>query len=262
MGISRRGLLAGLFLGGVHFGINEPAHAQKRQITVGAASDLQFAFKEIGDDFEKRSGVKAVFSFGSTGALTQQIENGAPFDLFAAANMDFVTRLEKKGLVLPKTRKMYALGRIVIVSNKKASLVATELKHLLDPRIRVVAIANPVHAPYGLAAKQALEKSRLWDAVQPKVVLGENVRQTLQYVQTGNAEAGIVALSVAKVPEVSFTLIDQRLHAPLKQALCVLKGTRQESSARAFAAYINGKEGRKVMRKYGFLLPNERVDAP
>lgn len=234
-----------------------PPAGGARPFTVAAAADLQFAFTEIGKRFEEQTDQKVVFTFGSTGNLAKQIENGAPIDLFAAANVEFVEELSRKGLLIPETQQLYAVGRIVLASSRNAGVDVKDLAGLLDPKVKRVAIANPDHAPYGRAAKEALIAAGVWDRVQSKLVLGENVRQTLQLVQTGNADAGIVALSVAGVPEVTYVMIDDRLHSPLKQALAVVKGSPHERRAREFAAFVNGPRGRPVMRKYGLVLPGE-----
>jgi molybdate transport system substrate-binding protein len=131
------------------------------------------------------------------------------------------------------------------------------LTDLLKPEIRHVAIANPEHAPYGVAAMQALQAAGVWEQLQPKLVYGENVRQALQYIQTGDAEAGIIALSVANAPGIVWTLIDGGLHAPLNQALAILSSSAQPQLAGQFADFINGERGRPIMRRYGFILPGE-----
>jgi molybdate transport system substrate-binding protein len=231
-------------------------------LTVAAAADLQFAFTEIGALFEKETGKKVTLAFGSTGQLAQQIENGAPFDLFAAANRSFVDDLAKKNLVLPDTVALYARGRIVLAVNKASGIQAVELKDLLSEKITHIAIANPEHAPYGVAAKEALQSAGLWEKIQPKLVYGENVRQTLQYVQTGDAQAGIVSLSVANVPEITWSLIDASLHNPLDQALAVVTSSSHKDLAHEFAAFINGPVGRPIMQKYGFILPGEAIVTP
>jgi len=238
-------------------GVQEPASAVGDPLLVAAAADLQFAFTDIGAMFSKQTGHAVDFSFGSTGLLTQQIENGAPFDVVAAANVSYVDRLREKDLIIPDSEQLYAQGRIVLVVNRQASVVATTLADLQSSDIQRIAIANPTHAPYGLAAQQALQTAGLWDALQPKIVFGENVRQTLQFVQTGDAQAGIVSLSIAGVPEVRSTPIDSSLHAPINQAMAILKRTKQETLARQFIAFVNGPQGRPVMKKYGFLLPDE-----
>ncbi|MFQ5612952.1 MAG: molybdate ABC transporter substrate-binding protein, partial [Anaerolineae bacterium] len=234
-----------------------PAANPAEPLLVAAASDLQFAFTEISRRFEADTGQPVRFSFGSTGNLTAQIENGAPFDVFAAANVAFIERLQAQDLVIPGTQQLYAQGRIVLAVNRQAGVQATKLEDLLDPTLGRLAIANPNHAPYGQAAREALESAGVWEAVQPRLVLGENVRQALQFVQTGDAPLGIVALSIAGVPEVNYILLEADLHQPLNQALAVIKGTPREAAARAFVEFVNGPEGRSIMKKYGFLLPGE-----
>lgn len=232
-------------------------------ITVAAAADLQFAFQDIAEAYEMETGQHVRLVFGSTGQLAQQIENGAPYDLFAAANIDYIERLYDQGLVLEDSIQLYGRGRIVLAVNRSSGVIADDLLDLLDPSIRFIAIANPEHAPYGIAAQEALQSAGMWEAVQEKIVRGENVRQALQYVQSGDAQVGIVALSVADVPEISWTLIDANLHTPLDQALGVLASSRIPERARQFAEYINGKNGRPLMRAYGFVLPGEpMVEAP
>ncbi len=230
---------------------------QQPEITVAAAADLQFAFSDIARLYEQQTGRKVTLVFGSTGQLVQQIENGAPFDLIAAANISYVDRLVEQGLAVKDSAALYARGRIVLAVNKNSGIQATRLDDLLSDRIRHIAIANPEHAPYGLAAKQAFESLGIWERVQPKLVLAENVRQALQFVQTGDAEAGIISLSVAAVPEITWTLIDGSLHQPLDQALAILTASKQPEIAADFIAYINGEHGRPIMRQYGFLLPDE-----
>ena len=232
------------------------------ELTVAAAADLQFAFVEIGMLYEKETGNKVTFAFGSTGQLAQQIENGAPFDLFAAANVSFVEDLAEKDLVVPETVALYARGRIVLAVNREAGVSATTLEDLISDKITHIAIANPEHAPYGIAAKEALIAAGVWEQVEGKVVYGENVRQTLQFVQTGDAQAGIVALSIANVPEITWTLIDDSLHNPLDQALAVVTGSPYRREAQEFADFINGEAGRPIMQKYGFVLPGETITTP
>ena len=226
-------------------------------LLVAAAADLQFAFTDLGQKFTEQTGQEIEFSFGSTGNLTTQIENGAPFDILAAANIAFVDRLKEQNLIISDTQQLYAQGRIVLAVNREAGVQATELQDLLDPAIGRVAIANPEHAPYGQAAKEALQSAGLWEEIQPKLVLGENVRQTLQFVQTGDAPVGIVALSIAEVPEVTYTLLPADLHNPLNQSMAVINTTQNEAAARAFLEFVNGPEGRPIMKQYGFVLPGE-----
>jgi len=230
---------------------------QQVSLTISAAADLTLACQELGALFEKATGIKLVFNFGSTGQLTQQIEQGAPVDLFAAANVTFVEALEKQGLILPATKALYARGRITLWTRADNPLHLERLEDLTRPEVKRVAMANPEHAPYGSAAREALQSAGVWDAVQPKLVLGENVRQTLIYAETGNVDVAIVALSLSRQGEGRWVLVPQELHKPIDQALAVIKGTRYEQEARRFAAFINGPEGRPIMRKYGFMLPGE-----
>lgn len=231
-----------------------PAKTEAK-LLVAAASDLSLAFKEIGQQFEKDTNSKIEFSFGSTGTLAQQIENGAPFDVFAAANISFVEDLKAKGKVIADSQQLYAQGRIGLAVPAKSRFQPKELKDLLDPSIKKIAIANPDHAPYGLAAKQALQKTGLWDQIEPKLVYGKNISETLVFITTGNAEAGIIAQSIAKADEVKFQLIDPSLHEPLNQAIAVVHGTGQEQLARKFIQYVNEPASRKIMQKYGFAPP-------
>jgi molybdate transport system substrate-binding protein len=244
--------------------VDAPAIAQRQPhseaplpLTVAAASDLQNAFTEIADRFEERTGQPVTLVFGSTGQLAQQIENGAPFDLFAAANISFIEDLRDQNLVLAESVALYAEGRIVLATNRLAGVEANTLADLLDPAIRQVAIANPEHAPYGTAAMEALVSTGLWEALQPKLIYGENVRQALQFIQTGDAQAGIVALSIADAPEITWTLLDAELHRPLRQALAVVATSTQPQAAQEFAAFITGEEGRLIMQRFGFLAPGE-----
>ncbi len=227
-------------------------------LTVGAASDLRFAFEELGDLFEQDTSVAVEFTFGSTGQLAQQIAQGAPMDLFAAANQSFVEDLDRQGRIESDTKALYGRGRIVLWVRQDSDLSIQRLEDLADPAIRRIAIANPDHAPYGLAAAEALESVGLWSSLQPKLVLAENVSQTLQYGQTGNVDVAIVALSLAVVtPEGRYELIPDDLHQPLDQMLAVVEGTPHGAEARQFAEFINGDVGRPVMEKYGFTLPGQ-----
>jgi len=231
--------------------------AQAPALTVFGAADLAFALQELAPRFEKAMGVKVTLVLGSTGNLSRQIEHGAPADLFFAANESFVDDLIARGAVIPQTRTLYAQGRIVLATPKVFGPRLSELRALTDPRVRRVAIANPQHAPYGKAAEEALRTVGVWDAVRPKLVYGENIRHTLQFLQTGAADAGIVALSVANVPEIEWVPIDPALHAPLNQVVAVVRRSARPEIALAFIQYVNGPEGRTIMKRYGFRLPGE-----
>jgi molybdate transport system substrate-binding protein len=233
------------------------AGADAPSLTVFAAADLGFAFKEIVPRFEKSVGARVSLVLGSSGNLATQIEHGAPADVFFSADRAFVERLAARGAVIAESRAVYAQGRIVLATARSFGPRLTDLRQLGDPRIRHAAIANPIHAPYGRAAEEALRKVGLWEAVKPKLVFGENIRHALQFIQTGAAEAGIVALSVANVPEIEWTLIDSSLHAPLQQVAVVVKRTARPELGLAFIQFVNGPEGRSIMKRYGFILPGE-----
>lgn len=231
--------------------------ARPQAVTVSAASDLTPAFQEMGRLFEQKEGVKVTFNFGSTGQLAQQIEQGAPVDLFAAANVSFVEGLEKSGLIIPETKALYAQGRLTLWTRGGFLADLERVEDLARPEFKRVAIANPEHAPYGAAAREALQTAGVWEAVAPKLVYGENVSQTLQYAESGNVDAAIVALSLSTQSNGRWVLVPAGLHRPLNQALAVIKGTKHEQEARGFAAFVNSAEGRAVMRRYGFVLPGE-----
>lgn len=228
-------------------------------LTVSAAADLVYAFTELGDAFERETGIPVVFNFGSTGQLAQQIEQGAPVDLFAAANVSFVQDLAQKGRVLPDTVALYGRGRLTLWTRSDSPLPIAGIQDLAQPAVQRIAIANPDHAPYGIAAREALQSAGLWETVQPKLILGENVRQTLQYAETGDVDVAIVALSLSLQEEGRWALIPEHLHAPIDQALAVVTDSRQQAAARAFAGFINGPAGRPIMRDYGFVLPGEEA---
>lgn len=230
------------------------------QITVAAAADLQFAFQEMEAPFEAECGCDVVLIFGSSGKFAAQIEEGLPADVFASANAEYVDRLRDKGLIVEGSDQLYAVGRIAVAVPVGSPLEPTGLDLLADPRVTRVAIANPDHAPYGMAAKQALESAGLWEAVRPRLVLGENAAQTTQFVETGDASAGIVPLSLAiqRKDKLRFALIDAALHQPLRQVAAVLSRSRHPDLATRFIRFINSDTGRPIMRKYGFVLPGEK----
>jgi molybdate transport system substrate-binding protein len=228
-------------------------------LTVSAASDLTLAFEEVGAAFEDETGIGVDFNFGSTGQLTQQIEAGAPVDVFAAANVSYIEQLAEAGLILDDTKALYARGQIVIWTRSDSELTIESIDRLDDDDIQRIAIANPDHAPYGAAARNALIAAGIWDAIQDKLILGENISDTLRYADTGNVDVAIVALSLAIPSDGVWTLIPQDLYPPLDQALAVIASTPHEDEARAFALFVNSDQGRAIMREYGFLLPGEQA---
>lgn len=222
------------------------------QLTVAAASDLTAAFEEIGRDFQARDKIKPVFVFGSTGLLTRQIENGAPFDVFAAANESYIDQLQQKGLTVEGTKTIYGRGRITMWTMAESTFKLEKIEDLANPDVHRVAIANPDHAPYGQAAREALETAGIWQSVQPKLVYGDNIRQALQFAETGNVEVAIVAVSLSAQNKGRCVLIPETLHKPLLQAMAVIKGTTNEDAARSFTDFVTGSKGREILAKYGF----------
>lgn len=232
------------------------AHAEK--ITVAAAADLKFAMDEIVTTFKQTHSADQVdVIYGSSGKFHTQIQQGAPYDLYFSADIAFPRELAKAGFAASEVRP-YAFGRIVLWS---ASLDASKmtLASLTDPKIARVAIANPKHAPYGKRAEEALRASGLWEKVEPKLVYGENIAHTAQFVQTGNAQVGIIALALAVNPELAskggYGLIPDNLHEPLEQGFVITKRAEGNALAKQFADYISSKPARAVMTKYGFVLP-------
>lgn len=225
------------------------------ELTVAAASDLTPAFEELGREFQASSKIKVIFVFGSTGMLTRQIENGAPMDLFAAANVSYIDQLDQKGFILSDSKAIYGRGRITLWTPNDSNLRFQGIKDLARPEVTRIAIANPDHAPYGLAARQALESAGIWEAVKPKLVYGDNIRQTLQYAQTGNVDIAIVALSLSVQSRGRWSLIPEELHQPIDQGLGILKSSKKVDAARAFSAFVTGPQGQAILQKYGFTFP-------
>lgn len=226
------------------------------ELLVAAAADLLFALREIAPAFERAERAKVTLTFGSTGQLAQQIQQGAPVDVFMAANASFVETLRASGAVLADSLEPYAQGRIVLATHRSQPTLAS-LMDLAQDGVKQVAIANPAHAPYGMAAREALQSSGVWATVQPKLVYGENVRQALQFLETRNVNAAIFALSVAQVPDVQYTMIAMDLYRPIVQVAAVTARSRYPGLARAFIRFVKGPAGRPVMKRFGFVLPGE-----
>lgn len=234
--------------------------AQQKQLRIAAASDLQFAMPELAQQFQKQSAVRVSVSYGSSGNFFSQIQNGAPFDLFFAADIDYPRRLNAAGLCEPGTLYEYALGAIVIWARRDSSLDVAKQgwKAFLDPRAQKIAIANPAHAPYGRAAVAAMKSAGIYGQVQSKLVYGENISQTAQFIQSGNAQVGIVALSLALSPAMRDGQrweIPADLYPPLVQGAVVLKSSGKKDAAAAFLDLVKSPAGRNILDKYGFRRP-------
>ena len=237
--------------------------AMAGNLTIAAAADLKFAMDAIVEAFRNAHPEDKIdVIYGSSGKFHTQIQQGAPFDLYFSADIAFPRGLDEKGLSAGPTRS-YAIGRIVLWSNVRDA-TQMSLQDLNDPTIRNIAIANPRHAPYGMRAEEALRSVGLWDRLQGKIVLGENIAQTAQFVQTGNAEVGIIALSLALNPTLAETggyhLIDDSLHEPLEQGFIITQRAANNPLAATFADFMGRSEARAIMIHYGFVLSGERIE--
>jgi len=237
------------------------AHAEAP--VVAAAADLQFALEELAQSFHQQTGQEVRLTFGSSGTFATQIRSGAPFELFLSADEEYATTLHAEGLTRDEG-VLYAIGRVAIVAVLASPLaIDAELKGLAARLARGelvhFAIANPEHAPYGRRAEEVLKRAGLWEAIQPKLVLGENVSQAAQFATSGTAEGGIVALSLAMSPQMTkfshYAVIPADWHTPLRQRMVLLK--RAGETAQAFYRYLQQPAARAVLRRYGFTLPGE-----
>ncbi len=233
------------------------------EVGVAAAADLSAVLKEIGAGYEKKTGASVKLSFGASGALTQQIQNGAPFDLFFSADMDYPRQLIAAGAADGASLYQYAVGRLVlwVPADSPLDVEHQGMKVLLDPSVKKIAIANPQHAPYGRAAVAALKHSDLYDRVADRLVLGENVSQAAQFVESGNAQAGFVAMAHAVAPGMrgkgKYWEVPADAYPPLVQGVVVLLHSSHKNEAERFLEYIKTKESAELFRKYGFTLPEK-----
>jgi molybdate transport system substrate-binding protein len=232
-----------------------PQSAQS--LTVAAASDLQAALPVIAAQFEKETGATVALTFGSSGNFFTQIQNGAPFDVFLSADVDYPRRLDQAGLVERGTLVEYATGRLVLWTRTDSGIeLRGGLSSLLDAKVRKIAIANPAHAPYGRAAVAALRHEGMFERVQQKLVLGENISQAAQFAQSGNAEVGILALSLALAPAMkssgTYAEVSAALHPAIVQAAVVLASSRQKPLALQFLQTLKSASAQRVLRAYGF----------
>jgi len=232
-----------------------PLRAAPPELTVSAAANLRPACERLGAEFEALSGIRVLFNFGATGKLAAQIEQGAPVDLLIAADTDTPESLERRGLALPGSRRVYARGRLVLWSRDDGVPAIDDLKDLTRPEVHRVAIADPRLSPYGQAAQEALQAAGVWEQVRSKIVPAENVTQALQYAETGNVEAVLVARSLCVQGQGRWVLVPAEMHRPLDQALVVIRGGPHAQEALRFARYLLGPEGRRVLQSFGYEVP-------
>ena len=231
------------------------------KILIAAASDLNFAMNEICRAFEKsHPGIKVEISYGSSGNFYAQIKQGAPYDIFFSADASYPSRLEEEGFAVKGQRQLYAIGKIVLWIPKKSALNPQKgLNLVLEPELKKLAIANPRHAPYGRAAEESLRYYGLLDKVQGKLVFGENISQTAQFIQTGAADTGIIAMSLAISPSMaesgSYWVIPTESYSRLEQVYTVLQRGKDKSGVKTFLEFVQGKKGGKILSDFGFILP-------
>jgi len=236
--------------------------ASAQEITVAAAADLNYALKDLAVRFEKKTGDKLTLSFGSSGNLFSQIQSGAPFDLFFSADEQYPQKLAAASLMDPASLRSYAVGHLVLWVPNSSSLDPQKLKMdlLLQPSVQHVAIANPQLAPYGRAAMAALERSGLKEKLASKLVFGENISQAAQFVQSGNAQAGLIALSLAMSPAMKeagrYWQLPSDSYPELRQTAGIVSASKHKQAAQAFLDYVTSPEGVAVLQQYGFAMPS------
>ena len=233
------------------------------EITIAAASDLNFAFKELVTEYQKATGNHVKLSLGSSGNFFSQIQNGAPFDLYFSADIAYPRKLEEANLTVPDSLHRYAVGRIVLWTGNESHIDVTQgFEALRVPSVKKIAIANPRHAPYGRAAVAAMEHFNVYDSVKNQLVLGENISQTAQFIESGACDIGIIALSLALAPAMKakgmYWEVPADAHPPLEQGAVILKSSKQPGSAKQFLAFMKSASGQEVMKRYGFVVPESQ----
>jgi molybdate transport system substrate-binding protein len=240
----------------------EAQSVASRTLVVAAASDLQAAMPDLVREFERAANATVTVSFGSSGNFFAQIQNGAPFDVYFSADIDYPKRLVTSGHADGSSLYRYATGRIVLWTRRDSGIdLSKGLKGLTDPRVTRIAIANPKFAPYGRAAEAALRYDKVYDAVRRKLVLGENVSQTAQLAESGNAQVGIIAHSLALSRALrasgTYTEIPAAAHPPIDQAAVIVSASRSKGLAGEFLAYLRSDAGRRILQRFGFTQPQQ-----
>ena len=227
------------------------------EIVVSASADLSPVLAELTPLFKKESGLTLKTNLGSTGQLTEQIAAGARVDVFLAASKSAIDQLAQKGLLVPGSDQFYARGRLVLWTRPGSSVSVKTVQDLTAPDVKRISLANPDHATYGQAAREALQSAGLWDKLQPKLVPAENVRQAFQFAETGNVDVGLVALSLVAFAGGTYELVPEELHEPINQTLAIVASSTHQSEARQFIAFLTGEKGREILQKFGFILPEK-----
>jgi molybdate transport system substrate-binding protein len=226
------------------------------ELVVAAAANLTDAFAEIGPRFTSKTGIRVVFSFGATAELAKQIENGAPFDVFAAADTEHIDSLEHAHLLTPGTRAIYARGRLVLWLPAGSALKIERIEDITAKQFDRIAIAKPDVAPYGKAAVESLKQLGIWTQIEPRVIYAQNVSQARQYAATGNAEVAFIPLALVKTGDGSYLEVEENLHEPINQALAVIESSAKQDAARQFVSFVLGPEGQQLIKAKGYSLPS------
>ena len=226
-------------------------------LTVAAAASLAPVLDELGEAFEEQTGLPIVFSYGATGNLAQQIRNGAPFDIFASADAIRVDELIAEGHLDADTRLAFAQGVLVLVGAPELDLSLKGVEDLADPVVRDVAVANPTHAPYGIAAAQSLLSTGVEVSVLPKLVYGESVRHAGLLVQSGNTDAGLIAKSIAESMELDGPEVPQDLHEPIQHVVAILTDSAMRESAELFMELLSSPRAKVLLEQHGLAAPGD-----
>lgn len=231
------------------------SHTDSSELIVAAAANLTDAFTEIGARFTRETGIRVVFSFGATADLSKQIENGAPFDVFAAADAAHIQQLEREGLITAGTRVLYARGRLVMWLPPGSNLKATRIEDITAKAFERIAIAKPDVAPYGQATVESLQALGIWNQIEAKVVYAQNVSQAKQYAATGNAEVAFIPLALVKPAEGNYIEVSEQLHRPIDQALGIIRASPNQATAKQFVSFLMSHEGQELLAKNGYSRP-------
>ncbi|HEX7708333.1 MAG TPA: molybdate ABC transporter substrate-binding protein [Thermoanaerobaculia bacterium] len=257
-----RSLLFAVLLGGSVLLVSPRAAAA--ELAIAAASDLKFALDELSSEFQTmHPDIRVRISYGSSGNFYAQLQNRAPFDLYFSADIEYPRKLTAAGLALDNDVFLYATGRIVIWTPASSPIDVRKLgiRSLVAPTVKKIAIANPRHAPYGVAAVAAMKSLKIYEQVAPRLVYGENIAQTAQFVQSGAADVGVLALSLAVAPQMRnagrYWEVPLNAYPRMDQGGMILNWTKEPAAARTFRSFVLGQQGREVLKRYGFFLPEK-----
>jgi molybdate transport system substrate-binding protein len=237
---------------------DQNSQTDSSELIVAAAANLTDAFTEIGARFTTETGIRVVFSFGATADLSKQVENGAPFDVFAAADTAHIDLLESEGLLTPGTRALYARGRLVMWLPPGSDLKAARIEDITARPFERIAIAKPDVAPYGHATIESLQALGIWSQIEAKVVYAQNVSQAKQYAATGNAEVAFIPLALVKPGEGNYIEVSEQLHRPIDQAVGIIRASPNQATARQFVSFLMGPEGQNLLSRNGYSQPSDR----